>query len=528
MFHSPTGVVRLAMTLFALLGTAAYAQNGPLPLWTRCDNPYNSPTIHSANAVITTVDSCFVVVGGVGLSPEMPVGGLRILKMDAAGNELWHTNYGDAQGLCSATGVIQTADSGYFVLAYSSGSGGDLGVETQGFEDTWFLKLDQLGQLEWSRSYGGFGSDMPYAAVQTADGQLVVAAITASSNGDVVGYSGAKDGWALKLDITNGDIIWQNCLGSGDVDLVFGACAADDGGVVFSGSSPRGDAAEFTAVGCSQFWLIKLDENGVRQWQHLYGGSECDGGVQLCPAPEGGWFMIGSTTSNDGDVTGWHNGPDDQPDGWLVRLDANGGIIWQRAFGGIDPDTGVDVCPTSDGGCYTLGKAESGDGDVQGFGGGRDVWLIRWSAEGEIIWQWCLGGENTESPSAIAAVWDGGVVLCALDNFPALNGEMDCEGSQTWMARYPDQDFSTQMEEARSQAQPALTAEVAGGALQVRSSVPAANGYLQVIDQTGRIVMQQGVFGQSASVDLHHIACGAYLLVWSAGGEYAAVRFVRP
>lgn len=115
----------------------------------------------------------------------------------------------------------------------------------------------------------------------------------------------------------------------------------------------------------------------VIQWQKTLGGTTDDGVTSIQQTTDGGYVITGSSTSNDGDVTG-HHGTIGYFDYWVVKLDSAGSIEWQKSLGGTDHDVANSIQQTADGGYIVAGGSESNDGDVTGnHGGWGDYWIVK-------------------------------------------------------------------------------------------------------------------------------------------------------
>lgn len=139
-------------------------------------------------------------------------------------------------------------------------------------------------------------------------------------------------------------------------------------------------------------WVIKLNFEGKIEWQKALGGSYTDRANEVIQTREGGYMVFGQTDSNDGDVSGNHGGTDL----WAVKLSALGEIEWQKAMGGISQDYGQSIQQTNDGGYIATGFVNSNNGDVSGNHGSTDMWVVKLSEEGETLWQKALGGTSAE------------------------------------------------------------------------------------------------------------------------------------
>ncbi len=128
------------------------------------------------------------------------------------------------------------------------------------------------------------------------------------------------------------------------------------------------------------------------EWQKCLGGISTDYAFfdSIYQTADGGYIVFGSTYSNNGDVSGNHGGYDT----WVVKLNAAGVIEWQKCLGGTSTDYGYSIQQTADGGYIVSGYTQSNNGDVSGNHGGGDIWVVKLNAEGSIEWQKCLGGSS--------------------------------------------------------------------------------------------------------------------------------------
>jgi len=145
----------------------------------------------------------------------------------------------------------------------------------------------------------------------------------------------------------------------------------------------------------------------VIEWSRTYGGSGSDSANAIQQTSDGGYIFVGSSNSNDGDVSGNRGGWD----GWVVRLDAEGDIIWQRSLGGSGSDGFVSVQQTMEGGFIVAGDSSSTDGDVSENRGDRDGWVVKLDTDGEIEWQRTFGGSREDRINDIQQTTDGGFVF---------------------------------------------------------------------------------------------------------------------
>lgn len=124
-------------------------------------------------------------------------------------------------------------------------------------------------------------------------------------------------------------------------------------------------------------WAFKISATGVLQWQHCYGGSNNDYFSSVAGASDGGYIFAGGAESFDFDVIGNH-----YDDIWVVKTDTMGNILWQKCLGGSDSEYGKSrIGQTTDNGFIVAGQAYSNDGDVSGNHGMQDCWFVKLAAD---------------------------------------------------------------------------------------------------------------------------------------------------
>src|SRR5690606_13464170 len=146
--------------------------------------------------------------------------------------------------------------------------------------------------------------------------------------------------------------------------------------------------------GGQDFWVLKLDSNGNILWQKTYGGSADDFLVTTHQTSDGG-FIIGGYSYSDisGDKTENSRGESDY---WILKLDPAGNIEWQKTFGGDEYDNFGSLVITNDGGYLLAGSSHSpisGDRTVTRLGF-ADAWILKLDASGTIVWQNSYNIEN--------------------------------------------------------------------------------------------------------------------------------------
>lgn len=167
------------------------------------------------------------------------------------------------------------------------------------------------------------------------------------------------------------------------------------------------------------------------EWQHSYGGSGSDICRYIQQTTDGGYIGIGWSFSNDGDVED-NNGSEDV---WVMKLSEMGEIIWEQNYGGTGSDYGTMCLEISDDGYIVVGRTGSVNGDVSGNNGLNDIWVLKLSDAGEIQWEQNYGGSDFENVVSIVQTEDGGYIL--LGDSKSSNGDVSSnEGSvDAWILK---------------------------------------------------------------------------------------------
>jgi len=313
------------------------------------------------------------------------------------------------------TSIIQTNDGGSIVLGTTGSNDGDVaGGGFHGGYDFWIVKLNENGAIQWQKCLGGSGSDTAYSIQQTSDGGYIVAGDTNSNDGDMAGsgFHGGYDFWIAKLN-EFGVIQWQKCLGGSNDDTARSIKQMHDGGYVVAGwtYSNDNDVAGGGFHGRADSWAVKLSDSGEILWQKCLGGSDDDAAESISVTDDGGIIIAGVTYSSDGDVTGKHNPNSRNPDFWVVKLNSAGTIQWQKCLGGSNADWSYSIQQTDDDGHIVAGKTCSNDGDVSGNHGNCDSWTVKLNSVGTIQWQRCLGGSHSDEAYGVQQTDDGGYII---------------------------------------------------------------------------------------------------------------------
>ncbi len=312
--------------------------------------------------------------------------------------------------------IQQTSDNGYIIGGMTRSLGGDI-TGKHANSDFWIVKLDENGKLLWQKTLGGSGDDYCNSIQQTSDGRYIVGGETESNDGDVTSNNGGYDFWVVKLNAV-GKIVWQKTFGGSQYDNANSIQQTSDGGYIVAGETESFNGDVVGNHGSSDYWIVKLDANGSMMWQKTLGGRGFDAANSIKQTFDGGYIVTGFTLSSGGDVTNYRGGNDF----WVVRLDAKGNIVWQKTLGGSFEDDAYSISQTSDGGYIVAGRTLSNNGDVIGNHGDYDSWVVKLDGNGTLIWQKTLGGTEEEEASSVQQTLDGGYIVAGFTK--SINGDV--------------------------------------------------------------------------------------------------------
>ncbi|HET6993479.1 MAG TPA: SBBP repeat-containing protein, partial [Chitinophagaceae bacterium] len=310
--------------------------------------------------------------------------------------------------------IVKTPDGGTIILGTTNSNDGDVSGNHGGY-DAWLLKLNSAGEKQWSKTYGGSGDDRAASVIVTSDGFLEVTGYTYSHDGDVTNNHGGpgSDLWVMKLN-QNGELVWSKAFGGSFNEAGRTIVATPDGGSAIAGFATSVDGDVHGNHGDGDVWVLRLNGQGDTLWTASYGGSFWEEGSNITLSPDGGFALTGLTFSNDGDVSGFHTSAILGADIWVVKLNSNGHKIWAKTLGGSADDVGQAIVASPGGGYIVTAYAQSNDGDISGHHGNllfNDIWVIKLDDNGNKIWARTYGGNLDDAPTAIIAAPEGGFIL---------------------------------------------------------------------------------------------------------------------
>lgn len=337
------------------------------------EKTYGGPGHDIASSIQQTLDGGYIIAG---TTNSFGAGGsdVYLVRTDSLGDIVWTRTYGgirNDEALC----IEHTTDGGYVIggVTWSFGIGLDF----------YLIKTDSLGSPVWTKNYGRSSWDYCMSVRQTSDGGYIMAGWT-----DPIGLD-KYDLYLVKTD-SLGDMLWTRVYGGDLRDLAQSVQETSDGGYIIAG------ATKSFGAGGWDVYLIKTDSAGDALWTKTYGGHGTDFGSSLQKTPNKEYIITGSADSFT---------PSFWADVYLIATDSLGDTLWTRTYGGDGEDDGHSVQETSDGGFIIAGRTSS-------FGPGNySVYLIRTDSLGDTVWTRTYGGAAYDRGDAVCQTSDGGYAV---------------------------------------------------------------------------------------------------------------------
>lgn len=268
-------------------------------------------------------------------------------------------------------------------------------------------------EIVWQACFGGSEEDYAVDIVPAENGYLIYGK-TKSDDGDVQsGNHGNGDVWIVKID-TIGNLIWEKCYGGSQLDIPGNIIKVNNNYYLGIWTHSNDGDVQSGNHGGGDRWIVKIDENGDILWEKCYGGSMTEYGGKLKHLSNGNIMTYGATFSGDGDVPINYG----FLDVWLMIITPDGEILQNEVFGNIGQNNGFDIIETQDGGFFMASKVQELEGMVQGeYHGWTDVWALKLDPDLNIQWQKLYGGSGLDyGLYGVLELGDGYIFLASTDS----------------------------------------------------------------------------------------------------------------
>ena len=302
--------------------------------------------------------------------------------------------------------IALTSDGG-LMIAGSTNSNNSYDVPSSnghngnGGSDFLVIKLDKNGRKQWTRVFGGSKDDIATDIVRTNKGEYIIVGSSYSVDGDA-NFNGSNGGILLIRLKEDGSIVSKRVFAGGRrftentyhyaSEFSQPSIKVSPSGELFLGATHEIGSTPYTA---KNFYLAKLTENGDTLWERYYGSPLDDQMQDVIVSATGDVLMIGSTTAFAGQIEGAGNG---NLDFLAIKVNANGQLIWQKAWGGSSLDALHGGMESVDGSGYILaGETTSENGIVKASFGQKDAFVFNIDQSGNLLWSKTVGGDGNDN-----------------------------------------------------------------------------------------------------------------------------------
>lgn len=311
-----------------------------------------------------------------------------------------------------AKSVVATRDGGYAILGYVQSNDFDFIEKGDTSFDFFVLKYDTNDTLIWKKILGGSNDDRGSKLVHTEDGGFVVLGYSKSKDRDVSNNAGDRDFWVAKIN-NEGRILWEQSYGYQGRDFGTSVIETSDNGFLIVGeldvtaSGGEGNTNAKIQHAGGDFWAIKLNSSGKKEWSRYYGGTFTDTPSAVLEASDTSFLIVGASDSKDVDISGNKGGYDF----WVIKIDALGNLIWEKSLGGSEIDRATGIIALKDNNFLITGNTRSSDTQVSNNKGGSDIWVVKITKEGELLWEKTIGGSNFDAVNTLRPTQDGNFLM---------------------------------------------------------------------------------------------------------------------
>ena len=304
-----------------------------------------------------------------------------------------------------ANDIINTSDGGFMVIGSSTSSDGLIQNKMSLESDIILMKFDSDKSIEWVKNYGGSRDDRGQSVVEVSGIGYALLGYSMSNDGDASNNEGFHDNWVILID-SKGDIIWEKSYGFSGHDHAYNIIKTKDGNLFFNGfldvTASRGlgsskKLGKSIKHGVGEFWCHKIDLDGNILWRKYFGGTNNDRSYDSVETSDGDFLIVGSSESNDIDISS----PKGSYDIWVIKLSSNGDLLWERSFGGSKYETANSIIQSADKKIHILGSTLSNDKNISFQIGSSDFWLLTIDSDGNLLSEQTFGGSNFDKGKKI-------------------------------------------------------------------------------------------------------------------------------
>ena len=316
----------------------------------------------------------------------------------------WDKTYGGDR-FEALNAAIKTEDEGFLLGGgNSSNKSWETSEESFGNSDYWIVRIDSSGNKIWDKKYGGNELDRCFKVLQNTEGYLLIGESWSGANGNKsTTNQGQSDVWIIQIR-PDGSKVWEKSYGGSGRDEPYNAILTKNNEyyIVCHSNSPVSGDKTVPNKGDLDIWVLKLDMSGNKIWDTSFGGNASDDYPTAFSTTQDGNFIVacGSLSGVSGDKSSPQQGIKDY---WIVKFSPDGQKIWDKSFGGSEIEAPYDIQELSDETFVIAGNSASlpgGDKTAANYGQ-ADFWIVKIDKNGNKLWDKSFGGSGFDFATCI-------------------------------------------------------------------------------------------------------------------------------
>jgi len=233
--------------------------------------------------------------------------------------------------------------------------------------EAWIALVDYELNIKWEKSFNLEGNSSILAMSPSEEEGFGMAGLSQ------IDGSGISNAWFAYAD-WQGNIIWSKIYDYSYQDKATSMLDLGKDGFLISGYSQTSNLSKSTA------WILKTDKQGKIEWKKEFETNKGINALNRIIKSDANKFIAVGYTSAKG--AGWQ-------DGWVVKIDKNGELLWEKTFGGENKDVFNTIIRETDNYIIT-GTTNTPGKDAS------DGWVVKIDKNGELLWEKTFGGENKD------------------------------------------------------------------------------------------------------------------------------------
>ncbi len=335
--------------------------------------------------------------------------------------------------------AFDTNGNCYAIVQFNSTNAtvGGTTLTNTGDYDNFLVKYNPQGQPQWIQQFSGANYDFGLAvAVDSAGSSYVVgnyySAVLAVGSLSVTNSFATTDSAIFIAKFNPGGTpLWMRSFGGNGIDTAFHVAVDQSNNVIVAGSffstTLAFDSITLTNVGDSDIFLTKFDSDGHTLWAQHAGGSKPDSCYRIAVDAQNNSYITGyyQGTASFGTINVTSAGSFDT---YIAKYDSAGNAQWVTSGGGSGTDEGFGIALDTAGNSYVTGYFSSSTatfgGQVIHSAGGNDIFTIKLSPSGSVLWARSAGGTGDDKGRAIAVDAQGNAYVAAIFSGTATFGNI--------------------------------------------------------------------------------------------------------